>query len=144
MYEKFELMPKSWLLTYTDTLSEIKLMLQQKEDLIGTSIHATRSLRSENPIIRVATSVNVTKSKTGSICSSDTASIVAPSDLELEFDDIIINSQTYGRLLAQAQAKPRIESLEELDDLIGFANDDTVREEESSVFGTPEALRGLD
>jgi hypothetical protein len=78
-------------------------------------------------MIRVATSINISESKTGSICPSGTASIVAPSDLELEFDDIIINSQTYGRLLDQAQAKPRIESLEELGDLIDFTDDDTVR-----------------
>jgi hypothetical protein len=102
-------------------------MLQQKQDLIGTSNHATWSFRSENPIIRVATSIKVSESKTGSICSSGTASIVAPSDLELEFDDIIINSQTYGRLLAQVQAKPGIESLEESGDLIDFTDDDTVR-----------------
>jgi hypothetical protein len=70
--------------------------------------------------------------------------MVAPSDLELEFEDIIINSQTYGRLLAQAQAKPGIDSLEELGDLIDFTDDDTVREEEPSGFGLPGALRALE
>jgi len=116
-----------------DTLSEIKQMLQQKQDIIGTSVHVTQSLRSENPTIRVAKSIYEAEGHAGSILIPDTASVVAPSELEFDFDNMIINSQAYRRVLAQAHAKSSIEIEEDLGDLIYFTDEATVKHEDQST-----------
>ena len=100
-------------------------MLQQKQDVIETSIHAAQSLRSANPTIIVAKSIYQSEGRVHSIINPDTASVIAPSDLEFEFDNMIINSQAYRRAFAkahQAQAEARDVDAEELGDLIDFTD----------------------
>lgn len=86
----------------SDTHSESKLMLQKNQDMIEKSRHAMASLRSSNPTIRVAASIYDSDNNTARIYSPDIASVIAPSELEFEFDNMIINSQAYRRVFIQA------------------------------------------
>ena len=102
-------------------------MLQQKGETVRASANRTLSLRSRNPSVRVANSI-YTGDNTSLTFACDSVSIAAPSDLEFEFDDVIINSQAYRRALAQAHAKSRPPDQQEVGDLINFSDDVTVRE----------------
>jgi hypothetical protein len=126
-----------------DTLSEIKQMLQKNQETISTSVRTTESIRSANPMIRVASSIYDSEDHTGSMIIPDNVSIVASSELEFEFDNIIINSQAYRRVFAKAHAKTRTRNEEELGDLIDFTDNATSKHEESSAADLPATFDDL-
>jgi hypothetical protein len=72
-------------------------MLSEQGDTVRASAGITQSLRARNPSVQIA----------NSIYDSDTTSIAAPSELEFEFDEVVINSQAYRRAMAHAQARAR-------------------------------------
>lgn len=82
----------------------------QGQNTIQASVNITQTLRSENPSIGVAESIydgggHPTRRPTST--SSDTFSVSAPSDIEFHFDEAVINSQAYRRVLARAYAQTR-------------------------------------
>lgn len=75
-------------------------MLHQQRDTVQTSARITQSLRTQNPSIRVANSIYARPTESRPF---DAVSMVAPSDVEFEFDDLVVNSQVYRRALRAAQ-----------------------------------------
>ena len=60
---------------------------------------------------------------------SSADSVMAPSDIEFDFDDAIINSAAYRRALAAMRHKPLSTQSEEVDgDLIDFSDGNTIRQ----------------
>ena len=113
-----------------DTLIEITQLLQQKAPELKKSVERTESLRRSRPSLRVATSIFSQEDRM-SLCSA-ADSINASSELEFDFDDIIVNSAAYRRVLAVARhravaAEPEPRAIPE-GDLIEFSDDDTVRQ----------------
>ncbi|KAK1756498.1 Rho GTPase activation protein [Echria macrotheca] len=88
-----------------NTLAEIKNMLQEKKETVRASAEITQSLRSKNPSARVPSSMYDGENDTGLPFASDAISVIAPSEIEFTFDDTVINSHAYRRVLAQAQAR---------------------------------------
>ena len=86
-------------------MSDIKNMLHEKRDTVRASAAITSSLREQNPRIRVANSIYPRADHDMSGTAGDTISIVAPSELEFEFDNMVVNSQVYRRVMAHSQAK---------------------------------------
>ncbi|KAK4123924.1 hypothetical protein N657DRAFT_681038 [Parathielavia appendiculata] len=87
-----------------NTLHEINDTLQRKGDAFRKSASMTQSLRARNPSVRVAGSIYSQGARAGSASAApDALSIVAPSDLEFDFDELVINSRAY-RKLVHAQA----------------------------------------
>jgi hypothetical protein len=87
-----------------NTLDEIKNMIQQKRGTIQATIKTTHSLRSGNPSIRVPASI-YDGGNAMAINDMDVASVIAPSEIQFEFDDLVVNSQAYRRVFAQARAR---------------------------------------
>ncbi|KAK4212322.1 hypothetical protein QBC37DRAFT_466036 [Rhypophila decipiens] len=88
-------------------LGDIKYMLDKQKDTVQTSARITQSLRSKNPSVRVASSIYGGRARETLGHTYDVVSMVAPSELEFEFDDLVVNSQVYRRTLALAQAQTR-------------------------------------
>lgn len=85
-----------------NTLDEIKKMIQKKRSTIQATARTTKSLRSGNPSVRVPASIY---DGGNGITNNDVASVIAPSEINFEFDDLVINSQAYRRVFAQARAR---------------------------------------
>jgi hypothetical protein len=110
---------------HRNTLAEIKDMLQQKQDVVRASAELTRSLRSRNPSVVVANSVYAGRdARYSTILGADDVSVVAPSDLDFEFDDLIVSSQAYHQALARGHGslESTEPSVEDLGDLIDFSD----------------------
>jgi len=88
-----------------DTLAEISHMLRQNQQVVRASAAVTQSLRSQNPSIRVANSIYEPQEGRRTSFDAAAASIYAPSELEFDFDDTVVNSQVYRRTLARAYLK---------------------------------------
>ncbi|KAK4442357.1 hypothetical protein QBC34DRAFT_387379 [Podospora aff. communis PSN243] len=132
-----------------NTLAEIKDMLLQKQEVVRASAHLTQSLRSRNPSVMVANSIYAGRRESSIIWEGDAVSVVAPSDLDFEFDDLIINSQAYRRALARARARTHPKettepSVEELGGLIDLSDALTIGQSQPSDLGTPAALDDLE
>ncbi len=67
-------------------------MLQKKQGAIQESVHATQSLRSKNPKIKLPSSIFDTRDNASSIFVTDAAAIVSLSQIEFEFDDTAFTS----------------------------------------------------
>ncbi len=106
----------------------------------------TQSLRVQNPSVRVANSIYNRADNASSAFARDVMSVVAPSELEVEFDDMIINSQAYRRAMAHAQAKitpPSSQDDAALGDLIDLTDNFTMRQEDAAPVAPPSALQEL-
>lgn len=130
-----------------DSLAEIKQMLERNNDTFVQTAERTRSLREENPGIEAPTSIYGKDNREGSIYSTD-ISVNAPSELEFDFDDQIVNSKVYRRMLAQAMAKGNLGPTEIIEgDLIDFSDEATLKgrpaEEEDVTDGAAKLLEGL-
>ncbi|KAK0616165.1 hypothetical protein B0T14DRAFT_522647 [Immersiella caudata] len=133
-----------------NTLTEIKDVLQQKQEVVRASTELTQSLRSRNPSVVVANSIYAGRDgRYSSILDADDVSVVAPSDLDFEFDDLVVNSQAYRRALARAHAKTRPQDpagplVEDLGDLIDFSDALTIGEQPAPNVERPAALEDLE
>ena len=79
-------------------------MIQRKRGTIQATIRTTHSLRSGNPSIRVPASIYDGGNAMANT-DMDVASVIAPSEIQFEFDDLVVNSQAYRRVFAQARAR---------------------------------------
>jgi hypothetical protein len=135
---------QSWLTLIRNTLHEIKETLQQKGDTFRMSADMTESLRARNPSVRVAGSIYSQEGNPGAAPAPDAASIVAPSELEFDFDDLVVSSHVY-RKIVHAQAKSQTPEIQEpaLGDLIDLTDTPTPREEGLLPAVSPEMFQDL-
>ncbi|KAJ4178871.1 hypothetical protein NW755_012893 [Fusarium falciforme] len=107
----------------TDTLSDIQRSLRDNRSRIQAGASQAQSLRSRNPSIRIGCeSIFDNDTAKLSLFDIEAVSAVAPSELDFEFDDLVLNSQAYRRAFARAQAdseQPQIHVVE--GDLIDFS-----------------------
>ncbi|KAK5735308.1 hypothetical protein LTR17_008315 [Elasticomyces elasticus] len=112
-----------------DSLAEITQLLRQKGPELRRTIERTESLRYSHPSVKVAESIYSPEDR-GSVYSS-ADSIMASSELEFDFDDIIVNSAAYRRALAAARHQHgtfQSPQPTEVDgDLIDFSDSNTIR-----------------
>jgi hypothetical protein len=94
----------------SDSLLEIKQLLDRNNDTFVQVAESTRSLREDNPGIDVPTSIYGKEDEAESIRST-IVSVVAPSDQEFDFDDLIVSSKVYRKFLAEAMAKGNLDNL---------------------------------
>ena len=87
-----------------NTLGEIQQMLRDKQETIQVAAAITASLRSANPSIRVAHSIYEVEERENRRGGGGAISVVAPSDIESDFDDEVVSGRVYRRVLAQARA----------------------------------------
>ncbi len=85
-----------------DSLLEITRLLQQKGPELKESVERTESLRSKYPSLKLAESIYSLRDRMSVLSAADT--MVASSELEFAFDDIIVNSAAYRRVFATAKS----------------------------------------
>jgi hypothetical protein len=117
-------------------------MLREQGDTVRASASITQSLRAQNPSVRVANSIydRTNQPRSHIPSADDAASIAAPSELEFEFDDMVINSQAYRRAMAHAQARKRpLDSRAEppLGDVVDQTDNLTIRGEAIAPAAPP-------
>jgi hypothetical protein len=84
-------------------------------------------LRESLPSMKVPDSIYESSERPSSIYSTD-GSVVAPSELEFGFDDEIVNSRVYRRMLTQAMQKHPARKIEVVEgDLIDFSDEMTIK-----------------
>ncbi|KAG7293480.1 hypothetical protein NEMBOFW57_003531 [Staphylotrichum longicolle] len=106
----------------------------------------TRSLRARNPSVRVANSIYDQPDRTSTRVTQDAMSMVAPSELEFEFDDMVINSQAYRRVMAYAKAKTKPsdpQTEDSLGDLIDLTDRVTIGEGGTATAELPAVFQEL-
>ncbi|KAH6987169.1 hypothetical protein EDB80DRAFT_731455 [Ilyonectria destructans] len=133
-------------LLQVDTLEEIKHMLSKNETTITASVHTTRSLRERNPGVRVPSSIYGVQEWNQSTSDGETNSVVAPSELDFDFDDIVLNSRAYRRAFSQARANVNDKPTEDLGDLIDFSDNRSLTQtivQDSLTSQTLQELAGL-
>ena len=87
----------------SDSLGEIRQLLSQNRPVITESIRKTKLLKESHPQINVPDSIYDSGDRL-SIYSAG-VSIAGVSALEFEFDDLIVNSKVYRRVLKSAMEK---------------------------------------
>ncbi|KAF5716501.1 GTPase-activating protein [Fusarium globosum] len=112
-----------------ETLSNIQKDVRENAPRIKAAASEAQSLRSCNPSVKM---------NSGSVFDNDATKLGffeveavsgnAPSELDFEFDDLVINSQAYRRVFIKAQAETKQPEIEELDSDTG-----TVREVDKSL-----------
>ena len=100
-----------------DSLLEITNLLRRNAPDLQKSIERTHSLRVSHPQIEVALSL-YSQEDHDSVYAS-TNCLQAPSELNFDFDDIVVNSTAYRRALAAAQ---RSSPIAQQDDSEGLAS----------------------
>ncbi|KAM5352791.1 hypothetical protein ACJ41O_005513 [Fusarium nematophilum] len=88
-----------------DTLSEIQKTVRNNRSSVQMPASEAQSLRSRNPSVRIASSIFDNENQRVSLFEMDAVSAIAPSELDFEFDDMVLNSQAYRRAFARAQAE---------------------------------------
>ncbi|KAM0426281.1 hypothetical protein ACHAPT_008321 [Fusarium lateritium] len=106
----------------TEALSDIQRNIRDNGARIQAPASQAQSLRSRNPSIRME-SESIFDNDTAKLSLFDVeiVSAVAPSELDFEFDNLVLDSQAYRRAFARAQAnneQPQIQVIE--GDLIDF------------------------
>jgi hypothetical protein len=117
-------------------------MLREQRDTVRASASITQSLRARNPSVRVANSIydRTDQATSQAPFSYNTASIAAPSELEFEFDDMVINSQAYRRAMAHAQARtrpPNSQAEPPLGDVVDRTDNLTIRDVDIAAEAAP-------
>jgi hypothetical protein len=80
-----------------DSLSEIKQLLKQKAPRLREVIHSIQSLRHSYPSIDVAESIYSDADRAS--IHSESAPMIASSELDFDFDDIVVDSAAYRRVM---------------------------------------------
>ncbi|KAK5120732.1 hypothetical protein LTR85_006090 [Meristemomyces frigidus] len=110
-----------------DSLSEITQLLQQKAPELKKTVEWTGSLRRLYPSVRVPESIYTQEDRMSVYSAAD--SMMSSSELEFDFDDIIVNSAAYRRPLAAARhPTPTPPSVVVDGDLIDFSDHDTIQQ----------------
>lgn len=113
-----------------DSLAEITQLLQQKTPELKQTIESTGSLRRMYPSVKVAESIYSQEDRMSVYSAAD--SMLASSDLDFDFDDIIVNSAAYRRALAAARHQAPAPALPPVvigEDLIDFSDTDTIQQD---------------
>jgi hypothetical protein len=121
-------------------------MLREQGEVVQASATMTQSLRARNPSVRVANSIYDQPDQTSTPFTHDAASMIAPSELEFEFDDMVINSQAYRRAMADAKARTKpfdAQAEHFLGDLIDLTDNPTIREGGTATAALPAAFQEL-
>lgn len=108
---------------------EISNLLQRNAPALKESIERTESLRRSHPSVRVAESIYTQEDRMSIYSAAD--SVMADSEMEFDFDDIIVNSAAYRRALAAAkyQQQPAVPPTVEVEgDLIDFSDSATLKQ----------------
>lgn len=100
-----------------DLLLEITRLLKRNAPDLQKTIERTHSLRVSHPQIEVALSL-YSQEDHDSVYAS-TNCLQAPSELNFDFDDLVVNSTAYRRALAAAQ---RSNPIAQQDDIGGLAS----------------------
>lgn len=88
-------------LLQTDSLLEITNLLQRNAPHLQKTVERTHSLRLAHPKIDVAMSLYSQEDRDSLYAL--TSRLQAPSELEFDFDDVVVNSVAYRQVLAAAQ-----------------------------------------
>lgn len=110
-----------------DSLLEITQLLQQKAPELKENVDRTESLRQSHPSVKMKVARSIFSREDRKSVYSAADSMVASSELEFDFDDMIVNSTAYRRALAAAQQRAlpiRIDGATFEGDLIDFSADD--------------------
>ncbi|KAF4469676.1 GTPase-activating of the rho rac family (LRG1) [Fusarium albosuccineum] len=87
-----------------DTLSDIQREIRVNKTKIQASVTEAQSLRSRSPSIKIQSqSIFDNDIAKLSLFEVEASSAIAPSELDFEFDDLVLNSQAYRRAFARAQ-----------------------------------------
>ncbi|GKU14615.1 unnamed protein product [Fusarium langsethiae] len=91
-----------------DTLSNIQKDIREHTRKIEATAAKAQSLRSQNPSIKIESqSIFDEDTSRLSFFGAEAMSNVAPSELDFQFDDLVINSNTYRRAFAKAKVGNR-------------------------------------
>ena len=110
---------------HRDSLFEITQLLHRNAPDLQKTVERTRSLRLTHPQVRVAESIYSQDDRMSVYSARD--SILASSELDFDFDDIVVNSAAYRRVLdaaKQTTSNPKYEV--PVGDLIDFSDDATI------------------
>ncbi|KAH6960396.1 hypothetical protein DER45DRAFT_157987 [Fusarium avenaceum] len=100
-----------------DTLSSIQKDIRQNARKIQNTAAEAQSLQSRTPSIKMQSqSIFDNDTSRLSFFESEILSGIAPSELDFEFDDVVVNSKVYRRELHKAKAKNEKISLPETAD----------------------------
>ncbi|KAF4435520.1 hypothetical protein F53441_13492, partial [Fusarium austroafricanum] len=89
-----------------DTLSNIQKDIREHTRKIEATAAETQFLRSRNPSIKIESQSIFDKDASRlSFFGAETTSNFAPSELDFQFDDLVINSNTYRRAYAKAHTE---------------------------------------
>lgn len=106
---------------------EIKQLLQQNGPDLRETVERTQSLRRSHPQVKVAESIYNRDDRVSVYSARD--SILASSDLDFDFDGVVVNSAAYRRVLAVAKQQIDVSKHDEpSNDLIDLSDDTTVRQ----------------
>lgn len=95
----------------SNTLSDIQRNIRDNVSKIQKPASEARSLRSNNPSVKMeAQSIFDNENTRLSLFDVGAISAVAPSELDFDFDDLVLNSQAYRRAFAQAQSDADLET----------------------------------
>ncbi|KAJ4324095.1 hypothetical protein N0V84_004061 [Fusarium piperis] len=130
----------------TDTLTDIERNLRDNRSRIQATASQAQSLRSRNPSIKMGCeSIFDNDTARLSLFDIEPVSAIAPSELDFEFDDLVLNSQAYRRAFARAQAESDQQQIHIIEgDLIDFSETqssldnsdaDTIRELNQDLQG---------
>ncbi|PMD16650.1 hypothetical protein NA56DRAFT_752922 [Hyaloscypha hepaticicola] len=115
-------------LLQVNSLEEIKELLQRHNDVFATTAERTRSLRESTPTMNVPNSIYGGGGRERSIYPS-AISVAGSSGIEFDFDDQIVNSKVYKRMLAQAMTKTMASDVEAIEgDVIDSSGVATIKE----------------
>lgn len=108
-----------------DSLGEIKQLLVQNRPVLAESIRRTESLKQSHPhVVHPASVFSIADRES---IYSNAHSIAGASELEFEFDDLIVNSKAYRRVLASAKrGAPKTDRQGIEGDLIDLSDSQTV------------------
>ncbi|KAI8722668.1 LIM zinc-binding domain-containing protein [Fusarium sp. LHS14.1] len=94
-----------------NTLSEMQKNIRENRSKIQRPASEARSLQSKSPSIRMESQSIFDHENTRlSLFDVEAISAVAPSELDFDFDDIVLDSQAYRRVFAQAQSDANLKS----------------------------------
>jgi hypothetical protein len=113
---------------HRDSLLEITQLLHRNAPALQKTVERTRSLRLSHPGVNVAESI-YSQDDRMSVYSAR-ASMLASFELDFDFDDIVVNSAAYRRVLSAAKQGSSISKYDvPVGDLIDFSDDATFRQQ---------------
>ena len=127
-----------------DSLSEIKKLLQSNATDLQKTVERTHSLRLSHPKIDVALSLFSQEDRSSLYAVTDY--LQTPSELDFDFDNIVVNSKAYRRVLAAARRSASTAKQDDSERLAAFAevSDDVASFRKNLEASYDRALRDRD